>query len=69
VTALELQSKRSSLLNAIAGGELRVQDGRRSIEYRSTSDMERALARIDREIAALSGTEKSRRVVITPKGL
>lgn len=60
MTISELQDQRAALVAARASGELRVvihsNGARREVEYRSISDIERAISAIDREIAANSGT-------------
>ncbi|MCD1642465.1 phage head-tail joining protein [Aurantimonas coralicida] len=59
MTAAELADKRVALVAARSGGELRVvfHSGgtRREVEYRSISDIERAIAAIDRDLATLAG--------------
>ena len=60
MTIAELQDQRAALLAALGEGALRVvihsNGARREVEYRSIADIERAIAAIDREIAANSGT-------------
>lgn len=58
-TVQELQQQRAALVAALGSGELKIvfHSGgtRREVEYRSVPDIERAIAAIDREIAAHSG--------------
>jgi len=59
MTHEELMQKRAALVAARSSGELRVifQSGgtRREVEYRSISEIERAISAIDRDIASNSG--------------
>lgn len=58
-TIQELQQQRVALVAALGSGELKIvfHSGgtRREVEFRSVPDLERAIAAIDREIAAHSG--------------
>lgn len=60
MTIADLQEKRAALVAALGEGALRIvfHSGgtRREIEYRSVTELERAIAAIDREIAANSGS-------------
>ena len=60
MTAAELMEKRAALVAARSEGALRVvfHSGgtRREVEYRSVSEIERAIAAIDRDLAANQGT-------------
>lgn len=58
-TATELLAQRAELVSARASGETQIvfHSGgtRREVEYRSIAEIEKAIAAIDREIAALQG--------------
>jgi hypothetical protein len=73
MTITELQDQRAALVAALGGGELRVviqsAGARREVEYRSIADIERAIAAIDREIAANSGTRINTFLPTFSKGL
>jgi|GEM_PF-629823 hypothetical protein len=60
----DLNSQRAALVAARSSGTLRtvfVSGGtRREVEYKSDQEMAAAIAAIDREIAALSGTKPRR---------
>lgn len=69
-TLAELQARREALLKAIGDG-VRVEqyDGHR-VEYQSLSEMERAVSRIDRELAAAGASRVRRRLkMAVVKGL
>lgn len=59
MTAAELLAQRAELVSARASGETHIvfHSGgtRREVEYRSIAEIEKAIAAIDREIAALQG--------------
>lgn len=66
----ELQGMRDALIAAIGSGTLRVEFEGRSMTYRSVSEMQAALATINKEIELAGGGASSpRQVVITPKGI
>lgn len=58
-TLADLEAQRAELVSARASGELRIvfHSGgtRREVEYRSISEIEKAIAAVDREIAGLQG--------------
>lgn len=67
-TVAELRARREALLKLIGDG-VRVEqyDGHR-LEYQSLAEMERAVARIDRELAAVgggSGVRRRMKIVVT----
>ncbi len=65
----ELQSLRDALLRARYAGVRTVEvDGRR-ITYASDAEMERAIADLERRIAAEEGRQARRAYAITEKGL
>ncbi len=69
LTAQELQAARDALLKARAGGIRRVRDHNgEEVEYRSDSEMARALAALDSELAALSNKPPSTIHFRTSKG-
>ena len=66
----ELTAARDSLLRARAGGVRRARDSNgEEIEYRSDSEMARALAALDSEIAALANRPRSTFHFQTSKGV
>jgi hypothetical protein len=73
MTITELQDQRAALLAALGGGELRVviqsAGARREVEFRGVADLERAIAAIDRELAANSGTRINTFLPYFSKGL
>lgn len=69
LTLATLQSARDALLKARASGVRRVRDTNgEEVEYRSDSEMARALAALDSEIAMLSGRPPSTFQFATSKG-
>lgn len=70
LTLATLQSARDALLKARASGVRRVRDQNgEETEYRSDSEMARALAALDSEIAALGGKPPSTFHFQTSKGV
>lgn len=55
MTEQELQTKRDALVSRIADAMKKVQQGDKSVEYQTITDMERALAIIDSQIATATG--------------
>jgi hypothetical protein len=72
-TQADLEAQRAELVSARASGELRVifHSGgtRREVEYRSVSQIEAAIAAIDREIAGLQGRRVNTFLPSFSKGL
>jgi len=72
-TLADLQAQRAELVSARASGEFSVifHSGgtRREIEYRSVSEIEKAIAAIDREIAGLQGRRVTTFLPTFSKGL
>lgn len=62
-TLSELQAWRAELFQNLSTGVLRATYNGRSTEFRSVADMQRTLALLDAEIAALSSSAKPVRVV------
>lgn len=69
-TLAELQAWKSALQKARYSGTRRVEIGTSIIEYKSDGEMDRALAALDRDIAAASSSEPVRMIRISSsKGL
>jgi hypothetical protein len=69
-TLAELKSRREALTAQRASGVARVSCDRRTVEYRSMAEIDRAIAALDREIAAAEGRPIVRQLrVTTSKGL
>lgn len=72
-TLADLQAQRAELVSTRASGELSVifHSGgtRREVEYRSVSEIEKAIAAIDREIAGLQGRRATTFLPTFNKGL
>jgi hypothetical protein len=66
IALAEMQEHRDELYRSLAAGVLRVTYNGRTTEFRSREDMERTLARLDRDIAAASGGGKRVRQVYSP---
>lgn len=56
MTEEQLQTKRDALISSIAGAFESLRSGDKSVTYQSVDQMQKALAVIDAEIAAVSGT-------------
>ena len=70
LTLAQLQARRDALVMARTSGVRRVRDQNgEEVEYRSDSEMARALAHLDSEIAKLSGRPPSSFHFTTSKGL
>lgn len=70
LTLPELQAMRDALLKARASGTRRVRTGDEEIEYKSDSEMDRALRNLDSQIASLqSGSTPNTFKFSTSKGL
>lgn len=73
MTAAELEAQRAGLVAARASGELRIvfHSGgtRREVEYRSMAEIEKAIAAIDRDLAALQGRRVNTFLPTFSKGL
>lgn len=68
-TLTELTDYRNSLLNALGNGVLRVRDQNgEMVEYRSTQEIQRAIAVVDNEIRKL-GRQNNPVKIIPNKGL
>ncbi len=69
-TIAELKSRREALAASRSSGVARVSYDGKTVEYRSLSEIERAIEQLDREIAILEGRRIVRHVrVTTSKGL
>lgn len=64
MTSSELTVKRDALLSQIAAAQSQIRSGEDSISYQEITQMERALALIDRELALLGGTSNVRTTVV-----
>jgi len=58
------QAQIDALRSALYSGELRITYDGKTVEYRSASDIERALRRAEAEVASAAGTLR-RRVLMT----
>lgn len=67
-TLPELQAWRDELFANMASGVLRATYNGRSTEFRSVADMQRTLALLDQQIAALTTAAKPVRVIYTNPG-
>lgn len=69
-TVDELRARREALLKALGEGvKVEQYEGRR-VEYASPDELQRAVARLDREIKAAGGTGPRRRLkIVVGKGL
>lgn len=56
MTLAELQTKRDALLSSIANAHKQLQKGDKSITFQDVDQMNKALAILDREIAAAGGS-------------
>lgn len=67
----DLRARREKLVKAIDSGALTIRHGEKQVTYRSLNEMEKTLARLDDEIAALSGGKKrpKGRRIYTRRGL
>ncbi len=69
-TLAELQSWKGALQKARYSGTRRVELGNSTVEYKSDSEMDAALAALDRDIAAASSSQPVRMIRISSsKGL
>lgn len=69
-TIAELNTRREALAASRSSGVARVSYDGKTVEYRSLSEIERAIEQLDREIAAMEGRRIVRHVrVTTTKGL
>jgi len=69
-TLAELQTRRDALAASRVSGVARVSYDGKTVEYRSTAEIDRAIDVLDREIARLEGRSVIRQVrVTTTKGL
>ena len=69
-TVAELKARREALSTSRASGVARVSYDGRTVDYRSLSEIDRAIEALDREIAAAEGRPLIRQVrVTTTKGL
>lgn len=69
-TLAELQAWKNALQKARYSGTRRVEIGASVIEYKSDGEMDRALAALDRDIAAASSSDPVRMIRISSsKGL
>ena len=64
MTTAELQTKRDALVNRIADAVKSTSIGDRSVTFADIEGMERALAILDGEISASSGTRTSRVLLV-----
>ena len=70
IDAARLQTLRDSMVEAAASGVLELVDQNgEKIRYRSVQEINRAIARLDREIAELGGDRSRTLRVKTSKGL
>ncbi|MBW6496081.1 MAG: hypothetical protein K0B16_16295 [Burkholderiaceae bacterium] len=69
-TIAELKSRREALAASRASGVARVSYDGKTVDYRSLTEIDRAIEVLDRDIAAAEGRKIIRQVrVITTKGL
>jgi hypothetical protein len=69
-TTVELKTRREALAASRSSGVARVSYDGRSVDYRSITEIDRAIEVLDREIATAEGRKIIRQVrVITTKGL
>ena len=69
-TAAELRARRDALAVQRSSGVARVSYDGKTVDYRSVTEIDRAVEALDREIAAAEGRKIIRQVrVITTKGL
>ena len=54
----DMQARREKLAAAIDSGALSIRHGEKTITYRSQTEMERALYRLDKDIAVAAGAKK-----------
>ena len=59
-TSDQLETKITSLQNAIDSGVLTVRHGETSTTYKSTAEMMKALSEMQRRLAGLNGTTRQR---------
>lgn len=69
MTLAELQAMKTALETARFSGNRRVKTGQTEIEFKSDSEMQSALAALDRQIAAQSGPRSSVIYVSPSKGV
>jgi hypothetical protein len=62
------QAQLDELKSAYASGVMRVRHEDRWIEYRTAPEMERAIARIEAELAGAAGTRRTRQYRIWQSG-
>jgi hypothetical protein len=69
-TVTELNSRREALTAARASRVARVSHNGKTVEYRSLTEIDRAIEALDREIAAAEGRQIPRHLrVVADKGL
>lgn len=61
-TLTELQTRREALKKALDSGVLSLREGDKQVTYNNAEVMARLIEALDREIAAIEGTVKARRV-------
>ncbi len=64
LTVQQLEAMRDKLQTAIFSGQMKVKFGDREVTYQTTADMERALDRLQRQIADTSGKSRRRRTYL-----
>jgi hypothetical protein len=69
LTLDQLQAERDALLEIIGKGIRRIQFSDRLLEYETQAEMEAAVQRIDREIAALQSPKSRQFTIQTNRGI
>ena len=63
-TQSEIQARYDALLEAITSGEKRVKFADREVEYQSVADMDRALAKLEKLLAQVTGRSRKRQILV-----
>lgn len=69
LTLEQLQEERDALLEQMGKGYNRIQFQDRALDYRPQAELEEALKRIDREIAALQSPQSRQFTIQTNRGI
>lgn len=64
MTTAQLQTLRDALVTALSKGLLEVTSGDKTLRYQSSSEMIKAIAQFDREIAVSSGAAVVRSITV-----
>ncbi len=64
MTSSELQTLRDALVTAMSKGLTEVTSGDKTLRYQSISEMTKAIAQLDREIAVAGGTSTARSILV-----